>query len=108
MGIAFKGILRSLAVLFGASFVLCYTAVAQGTSGTIQGVVKDQSGAVVGGAKVEISYPGSGFHRETTTAGAGDFRFANIPFNPYHLLVTAKCFAPSSRDAVCRSTGTWA
>src|ERR1700682_1594312 len=40
---------------------------AQGNSGSIEGVVKDQSGASVPGAKAEISYPVSGYHRETTT-----------------------------------------
>jgi hypothetical protein len=103
MRIAFRGILLSLAVLSIAILALCYNAVAQSTSGTIQGVVKDQSGAVVSGAKVEISNPVSGFHRETTTGAAGDFRFANVPFNPYHLAVTAKSFAPSSQDVDVRA-----
>ncbi len=103
MRFSLKSILLSLTVLVIAIFALCYNAVAQGTSGTIQGVVKDQSGAVVAGAKVEISNPVSGFRRETTTGGAGDFRFANIPFNPYHLAVTAKSFAPYAQDVDVRA-----
>jgi hypothetical protein len=103
MRFSWKSILLSLSVLIVAVFALCYNAVAQGTSGTIQGVVKDQSGAVVAGAKVEISNPVSGFHRETISGGAGDFRFANIPFNPYHLAVTAKTFAPYSQDVDVRA-----
>ena len=58
-----------------------------GNSGSIEGVVKDQSGASVPGAKVEISNPVSSFHRETTTDADGSFRFTNVPFNPYHLVV---------------------
>src|SRR5438309_2606351 len=103
MRISLKNTLFSFAVLLIAVFALCYNAVAQGTSGTIQGVVKDPSGAVVSGAKVEISNPVSGFHRETTTGAAGDFRFANVPFNPYHLAVTAKSFAPYSQDVDVRA-----
>ncbi len=103
MRISFKNIQFSLAVLLVAVFALCYNAVAQGTSGTIQGVVKDQSGAVVSGAKVEISYPVSGYHHETTTGGGGDFRFANVPFNSYHLVVTAKSFTPYTQDVDVRA-----
>src|SRR5437016_5327563 len=103
MRISLKNTLFSFAVLLIAVFALCYNAVAQGTSGTIQGVVKDPSGAIVAGAKVEISNPVSGFHRETTTGDSGDFHFVNLPFNPYHLVVTAKGFAPISQDADVRS-----
>jgi hypothetical protein len=75
-----------------------------GNSGSIEGVVKDPSGGVVAGATVEISYPVSGFHRETTTGSDGDFRFTNVPFNPYHLAVTAPGFASYSQDVEVRST----
>jgi hypothetical protein len=103
MRISLKGILFLLVLLFVGAFVIGYQAVAQSTSGTIQGVVKDSTGAVVAGAKVEISNPVSGFRRETITGGGGDFRFANIPFNPYHLAVTAKSFAPYSQDVDVRA-----
>jgi hypothetical protein len=73
-------------------------------SGTITGAVKDPSGAVIPGAKVEISYPVSGFHRETATGSLGEFRFANIPFNPYHLVVTASGFNGYTQDVDVRSS----
>jgi hypothetical protein len=80
-------------------------AIAQmGNSGSIEGVVKDQSGGVVVGAKAEIRMPVTGFQRETTTGKDGSFRFTNIPFNPYHLTVTAAGFASSSQDVDVRST----
>ena len=75
-----------------------------GNSGSIEGVVKDPSGGVVAGATVGISYPVSGFHRETTTGSDGDFRFTNVPFNPYHLAVAAPGFASYSQDVGVRST----
>ena len=44
--------------------LLAAVAVAQvGNSGSIEGVVKDQSGAVVPGATIEISNPVSGYAR---------------------------------------------
>ena len=73
-------------------------------SGNIQGVVKDASGGVLTGATVEITDPVSGYHRETTTGAAGDFRFTNIPFNPYHLTVTAKGFSNYTQDVDLRSS----
>src|ERR1700730_13181506 len=74
-----------------------------GNSGSIDGVVKDPSGATVPNAKVEISNPVTGFHRQTTTDGDGTFHFSNIPFNPYHLTVTAGGFASSAEDVDVRS-----
>ena len=74
-----------------------------GNSGSIEGVVKDPSGGVVAGATVEVSYPVSGFQRTATTDADGAFKFTNVPFNPYHLTVTAPGFAPITQDVDVRS-----
>ncbi len=98
----------SISVVFVLGFVLLLTAgpanAQLGNSGSIEGVVKDPTGGVIAGATVEISYPVSGFHREITTGSDGDFRFTNVPFNPYHLAVTAPGFAAYSQDVDVRST----
>src|SRR6202045_2070760 len=75
-----------------------------GNAGSIEGVVKDSSGGVVAGAKVEINFPVTGYQRETTTGSDGTFRFSNVPFNPYHLVVTAPGFASSTQDVDVRSS----
>jgi hypothetical protein len=75
-----------------------------GNSGSIEGVVKDPSGGVVANATVEIVNPVSGFRRQATTGDDGSFRFTNVPFNPYHLAVTATGFASYSHDVEVRST----
>jgi hypothetical protein len=75
-----------------------------GNSGSIDGVVKDPSGGVVANARVEISNPVSGFKRETATGNDGSFHFLNIPFNPYHLVVTAAGFNSYTQDVDVRST----
>lgn len=77
---------------------------AQGNSGSMEGVVKDPSGSSIAGATVEITYAISGFHRETTTGTDGNFRFVNIPFNPYHMVVTAPGFNSFTQDVEVRST----
>ena len=75
-----------------------------GNSGSIEGVVKDASGGVVAGAKVEISNPVSGFRREVITGSDGSFRVTNVPFNPYHLAVSAEGFSSTTQDVDVRST----
>src|SRR5882672_11139075 len=104
MRFSLKSTLFSLAVLLIAVFALCYNAVAvQNSSGTIQGVVTDPSNAVIAGAKVEIHNPVSGYDRTVTTDGAGKFSLPNVPFNPYHLIVTGKGFASFTQDVDLRS-----
>ena len=88
----------------GLSLFFCATSGWAQSSGSIEGVVKDASGGVLSNAIVEISNPVSGFHRETVTGSAGDFRFTNVPFNPYHLTATAKGFSSFSQDVDVRST----
>ena len=75
-----------------------------GNSGSIEGVVKDPSGAAIVNATVEIKDPVSGYLRTTNTNSEGAFRFTNVPFNPYHLSVTADGFAPFAQDVQVRSS----
>ncbi|MGB6667644.1 MAG: TonB-dependent receptor, partial [Candidatus Acidiferrum sp.] len=75
-----------------------------GNSGSIEGVVKDPSGSAVPNAKVEISHSVSGFHAEAVTGADGAFKFTNVPFNPYHLVVTADQFESFTEDVGVRST----
>jgi hypothetical protein len=96
---------RGLSIFFMQMALLVIVTSAQlGNSGSIEGVVKDPSGAAVVNAKVEISYPVTGFTRTTTTSGDGTFRFTNVPFNPYHLTVIADGFTSFSQDVEVRST----
>src|SRR5713101_8166076 len=74
-----------------------------GNSGSIEGVVKDPSGGAIANAQVEVSYAVSGLHRETTTGADGSFKFANVPFNSYHLVVAAEGFANYMQDVDVRS-----
>src|SRR6202795_3749757 len=76
---------------------------AQSNSGTISGTVVDPSAGVVANAAVEIHNPVSGLDRTTTTDSSGNFNFSNVPFNPYHLSVTAAGFSSYSQDVDVRS-----
>ncbi|MGA8501976.1 MAG: TonB-dependent receptor [Candidatus Sulfotelmatobacter sp.] len=74
-----------------------------GSSGSISGTVLDPDGAVVADATVEIHNPVSQFDRSTATDKSGNFNFSNVPFNPYHMTVTATGFAQSMQDVEVRS-----
>ena len=76
---------------------------AQMTAGGISGNVVDPSGAVVPNAVVKIHNPVSGFDRSTSTDSNGNFSFTNVPYNNYHLSVTAAGFAQNSQDVEIRS-----
>ena len=76
---------------------------AGGNSATVGGVVTDPSGAVIPGATVEMKNPVSKFQNSTTTDGNGHFSVANVPFNSYHVIVTAPGFANHVQDVDVRS-----
>jgi hypothetical protein len=69
-----------------------------GSAGMVKGTVKDPSGAVIPGATATIYNPVTGFERTASTDASGSFAFNNVPFNPYHLTVTAAGFAPHVQD----------
>ncbi len=91
-----------LAVFYMALGLSAYAQVGNSTS--ITGVVVDPSGAVVRNATVEIQNPVSGYVRSVTSDNAGKFTFPNVPFNPYHLTVTAEGFANQVQDVEVRSS----
>jgi Carboxypeptidase regulatory-like domain/TonB-dependent Receptor Plug Domain len=102
--------LRSYKQLFVAIFAVsfCLTgsfahAQSGSNSGSINGTVLDPTGAVVPNATVEIHNVISHFDRSTTTDKSGTFSLSNIPFNPYHMTVSAAGFAPNVQDVDIRS-----
>ena len=99
---------KSLFAVFSAALYLVLGSIAAlsqnvGNSGSINGTVLDPTGAVVASATVEIRNPVSGFDRSAMTNAAGEFNFTNIPFNPYHLTVSATGFNSYAQDVEPRS-----
>jgi hypothetical protein len=101
-GIASLGIL--LVVLCILSAGPAATAQNAGNSTGVTGTVADPTGAVIPGATVTLHNPVSGFERTTTTDASGNFGIANVPFNPYHLSVSAQGFAAYAQDVDVRSS----
>jgi hypothetical protein len=96
-------IFRILPIL--ASISLGLVAMAQsGSVGVVRGTVADPSGAVIPNATVHLTNSSSGLDRTVSTDITGQFVFANIPFNPYRITVSAPGFASLSQSAEIRST----
>src|SRR5664279_3602781 len=72
-------------------------------AGSVRGTVTDPSGAVIPGATVHLTNQVSGLDQSAVTDATGQFLFANIPFNPYKVDVSANGFAPLSQSFEIRS-----
>jgi hypothetical protein len=96
---------RPATFLFVLFFTVVPDALAQtGNATSITGVVLDPSGAVIVNAMVDVRNPVSGFSRNAITDVAGKFTIPNVPFNSYHVMVTAKGFDAYAQDVDVRST----
>jgi len=63
------------------------------TSGTIQGTVSDEQGAVVAGATVEAKNTATNFAKSFTTESDGRFTFLSMPSGRYVVTVSKQGFA---------------
>ena len=77
---------------------------AQSGSGTIRGTILDPSGAAITGATVGILNPVSHYQRSASTDSQGAFTFDNVPYNNYHLTVSASGFQNGDQDVDVRSS----
>src|SRR5690349_10136483 len=85
---------RKMRVLFrlGLIVALCSwllaSAVAQENTGSISGIVKDQSGAVIPNAKVTLTDTDKNISVRTVTSGAGgEFSLPSLPIGRYAVTV---------------------
>jgi hypothetical protein len=100
-----QSILKSLFVI---SMTACPFVVASaqslGAAGNITVTVADSTGAVIPQASVEIQSPRSGYESTASTDATGVAQFRNLPYNSYHLSVTANGFQNSHQDVDLRSS----
>jgi hypothetical protein len=69
--------------LLSLSCLLCALSKAQQTLGSINGAVKDASGAVVQGAKVTVRNTGTNLELTAATNNDGSFSFLDLPLGTY-------------------------
>lgn len=87
------------------TFLTALPLLAQITSGSITGSVKDASGGVIPGATVTLVSATRGTTIETTTNENGDFTFPNAPGDTYTVRVTMDGFKTVERPNVPLTPG---
>src|SRR6267143_7097847 len=96
-------------LVISLSLTLCalfsVSALAQETTGGLQGTVKDATGAVMPNAKVVVTSSTLAGSKEIVTDGSGYYRFANLPPGSYTITVTANGFKTSKREGLTLEVG---
>jgi hypothetical protein len=68
--------------------------------GAIHGTVTDKSHAVVPGAKVTLTNPSTGIHRELTAGTSGDYDFEAVPPGEYTIVAESAGFAVTTTKGI--------
>lgn len=92
------------AVVLTALLVLP-SALAQETTGGLQGTVKDTSGALIVKATVEVASPALIGTKKTETNQGGYFRFANLPSGVYAITIAAPGFRTYKEERISLAVG---
>jgi hypothetical protein len=82
-------VLRLLALLATA----CCCMFAQADRGTITGTISDATGALIPGAKVNLTNVDTGAHYDTVTTGTGNYTIPSVPVGTYNLAVEQPGFS---------------
>ena len=93
-----------LALLF-AYFLVSPSVWPQGNQGAIEGIVVDQSGAVLASAKLTGTNDATGIHFQTTTDSNGLFTFPVLPVGTYTIEVEHPGFAKLTQKNITLSVG---
>jgi Carboxypeptidase regulatory-like domain len=99
-----KGAVSLLAALLGI-FMISLSAFSQGSQGTIQGTVFDQTGGAVAGAAVTVLDVARGVTRTLTTDGAGEYVTPNVIPGTYTIRAAAKGFRTIEHTGVLVEVG---
>jgi len=76
----------------------------QARIGTVQGTVKDPTGALVRDANVTITQPHTRYSQTAKTDQQGSFKLVNVPFNTYKVQAEAPGFQPVEQSIDLEST----
>jgi len=80
-------------------------AMAQETTGGLQGTVKDQSGAFVSGARITVLGSALVGSKTVTTDASGYYRLANLPPGTYSVTVNAEGFSAAKEEGLTIEVG---
>jgi hypothetical protein len=77
----------------------------QATTGTIEGIVTDSTGAVVPGATIVLTNAATGFKRELVTDQSGRYRGLALPLGTYKMEAILAGFGGAVREDVALAVG---
>ncbi|HKQ91609.1 MAG TPA: TonB-dependent receptor [Blastocatellia bacterium] len=83
---------RSVWIAMFALLLIGSTALGQATRASLSGLVNDQSGAAVSGAKVTAKHIATNEEFQTSTGSNGTFDFASLPLGKYSVTIEATGF----------------
>jgi hypothetical protein len=92
------------AAVCGILVLTAFPVFSQARIGSIQGVVKDPTGALVPDAKVTAIQPVTGYKQTAQTDAQGSFKLVNLPFNTYKVHVEATGFQPTDESVDLETT----
>jgi len=96
---------RALIVMLCALAPVAAVAQSQATTGTIEGIVTDSTGALLAGATVTLTQGETGFVRALTTDDEGRYRGLALPLGLYTITVERDGFATATRESVELAVG---
>lgn len=96
--------MRRLGLASLGAFLLCAVILlAQTAAATLEGIIQDQSGAAIAGAKVEILDANNKVIASTTSDASGVYRFAALPPGKHRLRATSPGFSTLTQEINLRS-----
>src|SRR5215813_9368619 len=99
---SFQTFVRAIVALIALPTCLVF---AQLPTGTILGLVKDSSGAVIPGARVTLTNTDTSLTRNGTSAEDGSYRFPALPVGHYRLDAMEEGFSALSRTGITLEVG---
>ncbi|HUD56056.1 MAG TPA: carboxypeptidase-like regulatory domain-containing protein, partial [Terracidiphilus sp.] len=101
-----RSVFRALPFVLALLFAFPATGFSQTNRGALNGVVTDQSGALVPGAIVEIVDVGTSASTKAVSSSAGEFSFIGLEVGTYTVNISASGFKPEKIQGVPVSAGT--
>src|SRR6185436_20555771 len=93
-----------IVMICGVLLVFAPTLFGQARIGSVQGVVKDPTGALVPNASITVTQPITGYRQATQTDAAGAFKLVNLPFNTYKVRAEASGFQAAEQSIDLETT----
>ncbi len=90
-------------VSLGALLLCAMILLAQTAAATLEGIIQDQSGAAISGARVEILDANNKVIASTTSDVSGVYRFAALPAGKYRLRATSSGFHTLTQEISLRA-----